>query len=55
MNWEEFVKDFVAEVDYDISKQLDPETAEVPEDAEMLLQDLVVSAKEFAKRHSITK
>ena len=47
-NWEMFVKDFVGEVDYDIAKQLDPATAEVAEDAEEFLAELVEAAKRLA-------
>ena len=51
MDWEEFVKDFVSEVDYDIAKQLEPETAESPDEADGRLKKLVESAKQFAARH----
>lgn len=51
MEWEEFVKEFVAEIDYDISKDLDPKTAEVPEDAEASLSKLVIVAKELVKKY----
>jgi len=41
---ERMVKDLVETLDYDLSKQLDPETAEEPEFADELLEELVAVA-----------
>ena len=49
MNWEMFVKEFVAEIDYDRAKNLEAETAEVPEEAEADLAGLVEIAKRLVK------
>ncbi len=51
IDWENFVKDFVAEVDYDRSKDLDASTAEVPEEAQAALDGLVRVAKRVAKKY----
>lgn len=51
MNWEEFVKDFVSEVDYDRAKNLDAATAEIPEEAEGDFAKLVAKAKEIYEKH----
>ena len=50
-SWERFVKDFVAEVDYDRAKNLEAGTAEVPEEAQTDLDGLVRAAKRAAKEH----
>ena len=53
MNWEEFVKDFVEEIDHDIAKDLDPATAEMsPEDVEEYLGKLVAVAKRLYEIHN---
>ena len=49
MNWKEFVLNFVADVDYDRAKDLDPATAEMPEDAREDLSKLIESAKKYAE------
>ncbi len=50
-DWENFVKDFIGEVDYDRAKNLEVGTAEVPEEAQTDLGGLVKAAKRYAKEH----
>ena len=52
MKWEEFVKDFVSELDYDTAKQLDAATAECPDEAEDFLNSLVKMAEMLYEKHS---
>ena len=51
MDWVNFVKDFVSEIDYDTAKQLEPETAECPDEAEDFLADLVDKAEELYEKY----
>jgi len=51
MDWEMFVKSFVADIDEDIAKNYDPATAETPEDVPLFLADAVASAKRYAEQY----